>query len=149
MIGVLFSINKPHTDNIMSEIKKIELRTAPPKIDGAYIGFIYETKKNGGSGKVIGEFMAYNESSYRVCMGVPKHLVIEGCVSEKDILKYTNNGEKDITAISITDLVRYEKPKDLSEFKGRKLVWRGNNHIHEYEKLTRAPQSWQYVEVSL
>lgn len=103
MKSVLFSINKPHTDRIRLSLKKIELRTKPPKIDGVYKGVIYETKKYGGSGKVIGEFTAYNENTYRVCMGVPAHLALESWVSTADILKYSDNGKKDITAISILE----------------------------------------------
>lgn len=60
-------------------------------------------------------------------------------------MEYLDNG---VTGYGwhISELVVYDAPKKLSEFKGRKLVWRGNNHIHEYEKIIRPPQSWCYVE---
>jgi len=173
MKSVLFSINKPHTDNIMNNIKTIELRTKPPKINGVYIGFIYETKRNGGSGKVIGEFTAYNEDTYRICMGVPKHIVIEGCILAQDILRYTNNGQKDVTAISITNLIKYNKPKELSDFihpvalgccnqgdcdeckfyvMGDECGIFENYCVADFdteknEILKRPPQSWCYVEL--
>lgn len=169
--SVLFSINRPHTIKIISGIKKVELRTKPPKIDGAYKGLIYETKKHGGCGKVIGEFTAYNENTYRVCMGVPAHLALESWMSTADILKYSDNGNKDITAISISDLVIYDEPKSINDFvtmgdcdcdKCGECKWleRGNDYNVEddcllpyennFEKplkpLFRPPQSWCYVE---
>lgn len=156
MKAVMFSINKPHTDNIVTGIKTIELRTKPPKIEDTYKAYIYETSKSGGCGKVIGEFTAYNEETYRICMGVPKHLIIEGCLSEYEICKYSDNGKKDITAISITDLIRYDKPKELSEFKKiNRDCWYADLGLAKRDCpkcrnvecfLTRPPQSWCYVE---
>ena len=143
----MFSINKPHTDNIKAGLKTSELRIRPPKISGTYKAYIYETLKNGGCGAVIGEFTAYNENRWRICVGVPANLCILACVSADEIRKYSRNGLKDITEISISDLVIYDEPKELADFKGRKLVWRGNNHVHAYEQIKRPPQSWCYVEV--
>ncbi len=151
MKSVLFSINKPHTDHIRLLLKKVELRTKPPKIDGVYKGFIYETKKYGGCGKVIGEFTAYNENTYRICMGVPAHLAIEGWLSTADILKYSDNGKKDITAISISDLIIYKVPKELSEFSNASSRLTPNPNTEDgfppvWSGITRPPQSWCYVE---
>lgn len=156
MKSVMFSINKPHTDNIKIGAKTSELRTRPPKIDEPYKAYIYETEKNGGCGKVIGEFTAYNENTYRICMGVPVHLVMCGCISAEEILRYTKNGEKDLTEISISDLVIYDKPKELSEFKHSKeyvlKVFRSLSFTDWgydgplVEKINRPPQSWFYVE---
>lgn len=157
MRAVIFSINRPHTDNIKIGAKKSELRTRPPKIKEPYKAYIYETIKNGGCGKIIGEFTAFNESTYRICMGVPKHLVLNGCISAEEIWAYTNKGEKDLTEISISDLVIYDKPRELSEF----YVWKKCNSCRTtgYEStaciydenckvpaiITRPPQSWRYV----
>ena len=135
MKAVMFSINRPHTDNIKIEAKTSELRTRPPKIDEPYKGYIYETLKNGGCGKVIGEFTAFNEFTYRMCMGVPKHLVLSSCLSVEEIWAYTNKGEKDLTEISISDLVIYDEPKELSEFT-----------VKNKKPLKRPPQSWCYVK---
>lgn len=160
MKAVIFSINRPHTDNIKSGVKGSELRTKPPKIKEPYKAFIYETKKNGGCGKVIGEFTAFNESRYRMCMGVPKHLVLSGCVSAEEIWDYTNNGKKDLTEISISNLVIYDKPRELSEFKtptdcNSKIAkdmlcntccLSANFCSKKPKRITRPPQSWCYVE---
>lgn len=144
--AVLFSINKPHTDNIRAGLKTSELRKRPPKLTGAYKAFIYETLKRGGCGAVIGEFTATNKERWRICVGIPSHLCANACVTAAEIYKYCRGGHDDITEISISDLVIYDEPKELNEFRGRKLVWRGKNHIHVYEEIKRAPQSWCYVE---
>jgi predicted transcriptional regulator len=175
MKAVIFSINRPHTDNIKSGAKGSELRTKPPKIIGPYKAFIYETKKNGGCGKVIGEFTAYNESTYRMCMGVPKHLVLSGCISVEDIWAYTNKGQKDLTEISISNLVIYDKPRELSNFytvdiEAVRSCKNRHQTYHQFtdtgyikngfyceetddwctkcktKPITRPPQSWCYIE---
>ena len=57
MVGALYSINRPHTDNIKSGRKLWEIRKSKPNIPVPFPAFIYETKKKGGCGKVIGEFV--------------------------------------------------------------------------------------------
>lgn len=71
----------------------------------------------------------------------------QSCLSFDEIKEYVgyDKSEKTFYGWHISDLVIYDKPKELREFKGRKLVWRGNNHIHAYETITRPPQSWCYV----
>ena len=145
MKAVIFSINRPHTDNIKIGAKKSELRTRPPKIKEPYKAYIYETIKNGGCGKVIGEFTAFNEFTYRMCMGVPKHLVLSGCISVEEIWAYTNKGEKDLTEISISDLVIYDEPRELSEYFTVKEI----GGYEEFKRISRPPQSWCYVEIEV
>ena len=106
------------------------------------------TKMNG---KVIGEFIcdevgeAHCFQDVGYCSVYKEWKDTEDCLSNTEILEYM--GEKDVVyGWHISDLKIYDEPKELSEFKGRKLVWRGNNHIHEYEELTRPPQSWCYVK---
>ena len=167
MKSVMFSINRPHTDNIRKGIKTSELRTRPPKIDEPYKAYIYETLKGGGCGKVIGEFIANNKNTYHIYMGIPAHLVICGCVSAEEILRYTKNGEKDLTEISISDLIIYDKPRKLSEFRKPctstympnecKFCKSCNPHYAGTEfaelycqdkkrNITKPFQSWGYVE---
>ena len=145
----MFAINKPHTDNIKLGIKISELRTRPPKINEPYRAYIYETLKNGGCGKVIGEFIAFNENTYRICTGVPKHLTITACVTAEEILRYTKNGKKDLTEISISDLKIYDKPKELSEFSlfNPRTYFLESGYQMLTHKIERPPQSWCYVEV--
>ena len=107
-------------------------------------------KENFLSGKVIGEFtcsrilpimIEYSD----VNSAVANHEFPYTGMSDKEIMDYLGSGKYGY-GLCVTNLVFYDKPKELSEFKGRKLVWRGNNHIHAYETITRPPKSWCYVE---
>lgn len=155
MEAVLFSINRPHTDNIKAGLKTSELRKRPPKLTGAYKSFIYETLKSGGCGAVIGEFTATNKERWRICVGIPSHLCANACVTAAEIYKYCRGGLDDITEIAVSDLVIYDEPKPLSEFYAEnncnKCLAKGasecnycieKGYVH---KLRRPPQSWCYV----
>lgn len=163
MKSVMFSINKPHTDNIKAGLKLSELRTYPPKLTEAYKAYIYETLKHGGCGAVIGEFTAINKERWRICAGIPSHLCANACITEAEIYKYSLGGIRDITEIAISDLVVYDKPKLLSEFyvacPGKKQVGKcdkcdktvGKETVecdNGKVRLIHPPQNWCYVEVS-
>lgn len=76
------------------------------------------------------------------------YLCNSSCLKFTEIKEYIGVNFHDIPFYGwhISDLKIYDEPKELSEFYGRTLVWRGNNHIHSYEQMTRPPQSWCYVE---
>lgn len=116
------------------------------------------TKDNFLNGKVIGEFVCDNIKCITPNSFVVKEdaesALLGSCLTPKQAKEYAGwkpgtwlSECKDLYSWHISDLVIYDEPKELSEFSGRKLVWRGNNHIHIYEKITRPPQSWCYVEV--
>ena len=96
--------------------------------------------------KVIGEFVCDRiQKTFEPAGGLVDVVDCEqSCLSAKEIIEYANGNV--IYFWHISDLVIYDKPKELREFRGRKLVWRGNNHIHAYEEMKRPPQSWCYVE---
>ena len=142
--GRLISIQPPHTDNIFSGIKDIEWRHSCLPT-GKY--YCYETKNGGGCGKVVGEFTIWKVRQYEDVSHVCDEFVRRGCVSRKFLEKYCDKNRR-IAANFIVRPIRYDKPKELSEFKGRTLAWRGNNHVHVYETIIRPPQSWCYVEGS-
>lgn len=152
MKAVLMSTKNRHILNMHSRNKTNELRTRPPKIECPFKVYNFDTESSGGSGKVVSEWICDNMTTWRICMGVPQHLVKSGCVSEDEILKYTDNGYKDLTAMHISNLIIYDKPKELSEFKQcHKCEYYANCYEHEYScegvyNLTRPPQSWCYVE---
>lgn len=166
MKAVLMSIKNGHILNIHSGNKTNELRTRPPKIECPFKVYNFDTESSGGSGKVVSEWICDNMTTWRICMGVPQHLVKTGCVSEYEILKYTDNGYKDLTAMHISNLIIYDKPKELSEFyypqdRFCEMGLCGDcpkYEIPSYEygevmydcewkkPLTRPPQSWCYVE---
>lgn len=172
MKGILWSIRKPHTDNIKSGKKWDEIRKRIPKdLSPLVPNYIYETKANGGCGKVIGEFRvsskiylyAYEEKGQ-------KHLgntaFIMPALSDDELFNYLCNGKKSGQgwALRIDKLKIYDKPKELSEFKQENKCykkgdldnigcWERGCIMQEqgwcdgrYSKITRPPQSWQFIE---
>lgn len=161
---VLYSINRPHTDNIKSGRKLWEIRKTKPNIPVPFTSLIYETKKKGGCGKVIGEFICdkiheieYCGSQYLINkdIALTNRVAKESCLYYDDLREYI--GTKKGYALHISDLKIYDKPKELSEFRKPSKEY---HDIRENEKgyltfldgyidgepLTRPPQSWCYVE---
>ena len=151
--AVLMSINRPHTDNIHAGLKTSELRTRAPKLPTPFKVYTYETRRFGGSGKVVSEWTCRSMTEWLMYMGTPAHLAVTGCVSVDEIRRYCDYGRKNITEMKISDLVVYEQPKELSEFylacdkpKGTdcaKCLDRMENHCLQ---LAKPPQNWCYVE---
>lgn len=156
MKSVLISIQKPHTDNIGALIKTIEVRKNRPNIPTPFPVFIYETKAKGGCGKVIGEFVCDRIDKYKfnwaefTAYGNKTYLITETqlkntCLSREDFDAYgcAKNGHSEkLYGWHISDLIIYDKPKELSEFKVK-----CENSIWFFEKkIERPPQSWCYVE---
>lgn len=129
------------------------------------------------NGKVIGEFVCDEITGFYPTMDLKQLTSIhfqmceKSCVNMEDLYNYANN--KILYGYHISDLVIYDKPKDLSEFYrlGKPLICDGRNceicnHFkymqvnsdewdydcdcqHQLENcitLKRPPQSWCYVE---
>lgn len=114
---------------------------------------------NKRSGKVIGEFVCDRIEEYTFFtnlakfsnMGLPcgtfsSYLIFEDdykkmCLSYDEVKKYGKGAT--LYGWHISDLVIYDKPKELSEFQKPTmptgLKWENNS-------ITRPPQSWCYVE---
>lgn len=81
----------------------------------------------------------------------PWELREESCLSERKLEDYIGEGKA--YAWHISDLVIFDKPKELSEFRYKKVTmeWDENYHHRIVKKeivpVKRPPQSWQYVEV--
>lgn len=105
--------------------------------------------------KVIGEFICdsieqvlclphlFKEKLSRICR--------DSCLTESEIEKYLgydNQGKPNIGyAWHISNLKIYDKPKELSEFTIRKLVYNGLcGKVYKPIQITKPPQSWCYVE---
>lgn len=164
MKAVLISIRPKWCLLISGLIKTIEVRKTRPKIETPFKCYIYCTANNSLNGKVIGEFVCnwINEYSaefvdddcYEEIRQIfeddgeedyctitsneddnPDNctLCIKSCLSFNDIKKYIgiNFHEKRFYGWHISNLKIYDKPKELSKF-----------------GLSRAPQSWCYVEVA-
>ena len=127
---------------------------------------MYETKKYGGCGKVIGEFICRGMMEPNDNLTLMSKL---SCVSIDDLIEYSNG--KKLYGWRITDLVIYDKPKELSEFyvegdcdclNCKKCYWfdsgngfnveddcnlayKGISEHKSFKPVTRPPQSWCYV----
>lgn len=197
--SVLMSIHPKYCVLIAAGEKKIEVRKSRPRINSPFKVYIYCTKdgdKNGYqifvkpqnanqfkgicTGTVIGEF---------VCEKITKHYfsVYEGgfeqysirdnaALSYTDLYEYLGDdfiiANKPYYAWHISNLVIYDKPKELSEFvregdceggikcktcpyseKGNEAAGLEDDCIAPFDTtkripITRPPQSWCYVEVS-
>lgn len=152
--AVLFSIKPKYCELIAWGKKTIEVRKTRPKIDTPFKGYIYCTKEKnqylqsrnniffylenkdfiGGhgvglykrlNGKVIGEFICDTIITDRTFGHDPMFKALS-CMSDAEIASYCT--ENEMYGFHISDLVIYDKPKELSEF-----------------GLNRPPQSWVYV----
>lgn len=195
MKAVLMSIKPKWVELIANGKKTVEVRKTKPKIDVPFKCYIYCTQEkykidalhilpNGRvegwqieranilgeycNGKVIGEFVCDN-IIVAECGNYVAIPTVESCLHAYDLLDYAD--EKTIYGWHITDLVIYDKPKELGEFivpskigccnegkcRGCKYLDRGNGFnveddcnakfcTDEYKPLRKAPQSWCYVE---
>ena len=177
MKSVMISIKPRWCELIGNGKKTIEVRKTKPKCDTPFKCYIYCTKdfynfdympKNG---RIIGEFICDNVKEAHFMQdfgyaGVYKGWNdVEDCLSNTEIYDYM--GEKDILyGWRISDLVIYDKPKELDTFyrycgdnpKCHNCEFYYSEHTeegsyyqcvspHEYCKpITRPPQSWCYVE---
>ena len=168
MKSVLISIKPKWCELIANGKKTIEVRKTRPKCDTPFKCYIYCTKdfkpntKYGyklwaGRGKVIGEFVCKNMTCIQANIDYQgeKHLCntafIENriCLSDKELFNYIYDGKRNEGwGWHISDLVIYDKPKELSEFeKPREYMYINYRKRNSYFKgVTRPPQSWCYVE---
>ena len=115
-----------------------------------------------GRGKVIGEFVCDSITEFYPTMELKQlnslhfQMCDKSCVNMADLYNYANG--KMLYGWHISDLVIYDKPKELSEF----FIDCGHNPkcdgcemryytycrsiIDGHRPLTRPPQSWCYVE---
>ena len=157
MKAVLMSIQPKWCELIANGKKTVEVRKTKPKLETPFKVYIYCTKgetiylprdifgNNALNGKVIGEFVCDKVEQGHI-LWVKEQTEYYDKVDEKTQLTYRQMldylGEKGIGCFwHISDLVIYDKPKELIEFQKspRKLP---------FDALTRPPQSWCYVERS-
>ena len=161
MNSVLISIQPKWCEIIASGKKTIEVRKTRPKMATPFKVYIYCTKDKNhsfctddgeqythiGNGKVIGEFVCDKIHTIRYrcggydCEGLTRletdRVANASQLSLYDMRNYLScNGGY---GWHISDLVIYEKPKGLGEFKHC-----GVNY-HYNPPITRPPQSWCYA----
>lgn len=174
---VLMSIKPKYCELIAAGKKTIEVRKSKPKLKTPFKCFIYECKgkevskiidipkEQGGGvldyyeyegcGKVIGEFVCDCIIPISITYSDPNNRIAQNefpytCLTDKEIMDYLGNGKQGY-GWHISDLVIYDKPKELSEF---------YKHDNTYDNvfgwvfedrpkkvpIKRPPQSWCYVE---
>ena len=170
MKSVLMSIQPKWCELIASGKKTVEVRKRRPKLETPFKVYIYMTKEfsrgiNSSfyyykNGKVKGEFVCdaifpisikYSNPESRIAL---KEFPFT-CLTDKQIMDYLGNG-KEGCGWHISNLITYEKPKELSEFKkiNRKcwyadlgLAKRDCPECQNKECFIQIPpQSWCYVE---
>nr|WP_316613935.1 hypothetical protein [uncultured Ruminococcus sp.] len=151
--AVLISIRPEWCEKIASGQKTIEVRKTRPKIETPFKCYIYETKAinhhsilvdldgeqrtifEKGRGKIIGEFVCDRiiEAKSGSYSNIP---VSESRVDPYDFMDYAD--EKMVYGWHISNLVIYDKPKELNNF--------GQVVNGFTSRLVYPPQSWQYVQ---
>lgn len=130
MKTIMISVNPPHAGNLVDEVKTVEWRTKP--LPCPCKALVYETKKYGGSGKVIGEVEVAGRAPIRVTSlnsHYFKGFIRDGMVGIDFLEKYAKSRNAELLYANVTQSgKRYEKPKELSEF-----------------GIKRPFQSWGYV----
>ena len=145
MKAVLISIRPKWCELIARGEKTIEVRKNRPKLEMPFKCYIYRTKGSikhlindkwvnmDVGGTVIGEFVcdailpifvAYSDPNSRIAL---REFPFTG-LTDKEIMDYLGNGKTGY-GWHITDLVIYDRPKELNEF-----------------GLNRPPQSWCYAK---
>ena len=144
MKAVMLSIQPKWCELIASGKKTVEVRKTKPKIEIPFKCYIYATKngdkivlKNNRvfeiskdiTGKVIGEFVCECVTSLKADNLIQAYYnnTQATCLTDMEIMRYANGGK--LYYWHISDLVIYDKPKDLSEY-----------------GLSRPPQSWCYID---
>lgn len=168
---VLLSIKPKYCELIASGKKTIEVRKTRPKIETPFKCYIYCTKefyrKGDGyfqgkyCGKVIGEFVCDYITAYPYeQLNDGEHYMPFGdlektCLDGFEIYDYL--GTEDGYGWHISDLVVYDEPKELNEFKKyNRECWYADLGLAKRDCpecqnrecfLTQPPQSWCYVNM--
>lgn len=181
MKSVLISIQPKWCQLIANGKKTIEVRKTEPKLDTPFKAYIYCTANKQGTkdlleihgtdgtirkanSKVIGEFVCDAVLPIAITYSDPNsHIALREfpytCLTDKEIMDYLGNGKTGY-GWHISDLVIYDKPRELGEFATPTTC---NSHIAKSilcdtcclsanfctkkpKRIIRPPQSWCYVE---
>ena len=175
MKSVLISIQPKWCELIASGKKTVEVRKTKPKLETPFKVYIYMTKEyNRGinscfyfykHGKVIGEFVCddiytinkdncgwfYRKDNEVMGIGYAEEIEeLFHCIPDEKLTHYL--GDNIGYGWHISNLVIYDKPRELGEFyvsvKDHWETYNPSNYINgKWQKpLTRPFQSWGYVE---
>lgn len=161
--SVLMSIQPKWCELIASGKKTVEVRKTKPKLELPFKCYVYCTKgktpddiltfaewdESGyigdylANGAVIGEFVCAEikeitaDNLVAIYFNNPQEST---CLNDLEMRKYADG--KNLFLWHISNLVIYDKPKELREFTGLRKTKFGYQPI----KIIRPPQSWCYVE---
>ena len=165
MKTVIMSIQAVNNRNIESGVKRLELRTLPPTCEVPFRVLTYESGP-GGRHAVTNEWIC----DVRVQLSPVSALLAapDACVDMEYIRKYTNNFQKPLYSLHVSELKVYDSPRSLGEFYRRceKLDCEGCKHFKfqqinrnesDYDcefiggliPIMRAPQNYCYVAAEL
>ena len=163
--AVLISIRPEWAEKIANGEKTIEVRKTRPKLETPFKCYIYCTNSGvatgmwGKHGKVVGEFTCNTVTNLfsNSRFWLNEDDVLQTCLSAAEIRKYAY-GANGLYGWHISDLKIYETPKELTEFHTWKKCKSCSKSGYEstaciYDEncmvpvaITKAPQSWCYVE---
>ena len=169
--AVLISIRPKWCELIANGAKTVEVRKSRPKIATPFKCYIYCTQSGvalgawGKHGKVIGEFtcdridrLAPANEPYGI-YDIDDDYVLQTCLENGALWDYGHGTS--LYGWHISDLKIYDKPKELTEFHTWKKCKSCSKSGYEstaciYDEncmvpvaITKAPQSWCYVEDGL
>lgn len=167
MKAVLLSIKPKFCELIARGEKTIEIRKTKPKLRTPFKCYIYQTLPKCGDwnerdGRVIGEFLCdlivlLDMDSVGLGMWEGNEFVYienngwNARLTKQEVLDYV--GDNRPYGWHISNLIIYDKPKELSEFHrccpgdGRvDCEYIGICDDCRYKELKQPPQSWRYVE---
>lgn len=135
--AVLISINPPWAKMTCTGAKTVEWRHKPLPTGKHYV---YETKRIGGVGAVIGEFTVTGNRVFRRGDTVPWEYVERGCVPVGELSRYAGYDDRArLAANFLENPVLYPAPIPLQDF--TRTLPDGT-----VEALRFPPQSWLWTE---
>ena len=156
MKAILMSVHAKWCAKIMNGDKTIEVRKSKPNVDLPIDVYIYCTKSNYLGfisnryiGKVVAKFTLNKVEEIDKYQSMNPLYTLPACLTANEWCDYL--GEKVGYAWHISNLEIFDKPKELSEFYQYKFIEDTNithkeQHFRPYLKLTKAPQSFCYIE---
>lgn len=159
MKAVLMSIQPRFCELIASGKKTVEVRKTKPKLEVPFKVYIYETNwsnntywkhhHEGRLGKVIGEFVCHMIGKTLWTKSPDHPLWVDGydeesCLTNRELYEYSKGDT--FYEWHISNLVIYDKPRELGEFKRWMDRSKGQRYHDDMLYLQNAPQSWCYVE---
>ena len=170
-MAIAISIRPNWVCDMLNGIKKYEIRSTKPNVHTPIDVYVYTTQGKDRlwkesnrywhstivgatpsdlNGKIVAKFTLKNCKDWHNYSW--QEITEKGCVSDEELQDYSNN-KKTLYIWEIDNLVIFDQPKELSELSTCNLG-RVNCFMKRcdgkscpcFKPLTKAPQSWCYVE---